>query len=105
MHKEVYAERAYLLVAALSLFILMLFHLSLHEFGEFFLQYCCKDVAEPRLTDLRQILLRRQVPLHLLVLGDPGEQIHQSQALDVRAVGHSDSFSLHVVFPTCKNVS
>jgi hypothetical protein len=105
MHQGVYAESTYLLVASLGLFILSLLHLLLHKLGELFLHDCCKDVAEPRLTDLRQILFRRQVPLHLLFLGDPGEEIDQSQAIDVRAVSHSDSFALHVVFPACKNVS
>ena len=78
MLKGVYAEITYLLVVALCLLILVLLHQPLHELGELFLHDCRQDVAEPRLTDLRQILLRRQVPLHLLVLGDPGEEIYQS---------------------------
>ena len=104
MHKGVYAESAYLLVAGLGLLLLPLLHLPLHELGELFLHDRRQDVAEPRLADLRQILLRRQVPLHLLVLADPGEQIHQSQALDVWAVGHSDPLALHVVLPACEDV-
>ena len=104
MQEEVYKERSYLLVAALCLLILPLFYLPLHELGELFLQNRREDVAEPRLADFGQIFFRRQVPLNLLVLGDPGKEIDQSQALYVRAVGYSDSFAVHVVFLTCKNV-